>query len=71
MELARTLRRIEHANYRKFRATLEFRGIRGIVAIEYLDALKEMGWIKIEKGDIVWNHDLDDESSRYLDSRPS
>ena len=70
LEVARTLRRLERTDYKEFLAKLQFRGIRKIVAIEYLDALRDLKRVKIDKSDIVWSHETDYESSTYLDQRP-
>ncbi len=51
--IARVLERKVRVNYKRFLAEMQFNGMRKKVAMEYLDALKDLNWIEI--GDyITW-----------------
>ena len=53
--VARVLERKGKVNYKQFLAEMQFNGLRKSVAEEYLDTLKDLRMIRIDKDDIVWN----------------
>ena len=53
--IAEVLKSKGRVNYRQFLAQMQFNGIRKSVAKGYLDVLKELGMIKHDKENIVWN----------------
>lgn len=53
--IARVLERKGKANYKKFLAEMQFNGLRKSVAEEYLNILKDLQMIRLDKSDIIWN----------------
>jgi len=55
MAIAEVVRRRGRVNYKEFLAEMQYHGLRKSVAEEYLEVLKDLGMMKQDKGDIVWN----------------
>jgi len=55
MAIAEVVERRGRANYKRFLAKMQYHGLRKKVAEEYLEVLKDLGIVKFDKGDIVWN----------------
>lgn len=53
--IAEVIKKRRRVNYKRFLAEMQYHGLRKKVAEEYLEALKDFGMIKVDKGDIVWN----------------
>lgn len=62
MAIAKVIERRGRVNYKQFLAEMQYHGLRKSVAEEYLEALKDLGKVKFDKGDIVW--DGKDEGSK-------
>jgi hypothetical protein len=45
----------QKVNYKQFLAEMQYNGLRKSVAEEYLEVLKDLGWIKVDSNDIIWN----------------
>ena len=67
--VARVLRRKGRTNYKRFLAEMQFNGLRRVVAEEYLNILKDLGWIKCENEEIIWKGKLNNESSAKSDEK--
>lgn len=59
--IAQVIERRGRVNLKRFLAEMQYHGLRKKVAEEYLEVLKDLGKIRYEKGDIVWNGDSEDE----------
>ena len=59
--IANVIERRERVNYKKFLAEMQYHGLRKCVAEEYLDVMKDLGWIKCENEEIIWKDKLSDE----------
>ena len=64
MAVAEVIKRRGRVNYKRFLAEMQYHGLRKKVAEEYLEALKDLGMIKFEEGDIVWNGTAEDKRQR-------
>lgn len=53
--VAKALERKGRVNYKQFLAEMQYNGLRKSVAEEYLEMLWDLGKIRIDKDDIVWN----------------
>lgn len=59
MAIAKLIRDRGGVNYRKFLAEMQYHGIRDKVADEYIRILKDLGMIRREKDDLVFNENSD------------
>lgn len=57
--IARTLERKGRVNYKLFLAEMQYNGLRKSVAEEYIQLLKDLAMIRIDKDDIVWTGTTD------------
>ena len=55
MAIAEVIQKRGKVNYKRFLAEMQYHGLRKIVAEEYLEALKDLKKIRIDKNNIVWN----------------
>lgn len=55
MAIAEVIKRRIRVNHKRFLAKMQYHGLRRKVAEEYLEVLKDLGMVKFDKGDIVWN----------------
>ena len=55
MAIAKLIKRRGTVKRRQFLAEMQYHGLRKIVAEEYLEVLKDLEMIKIDKNNIVWN----------------
>ena len=55
--IANVIRKRGKVDCKRFLAEMQYYGIRKKVAEEYLEALKDLGKIRYEKGYIVWNEE--------------
>jgi hypothetical protein len=55
MAIAEVIQKRGKVNYKRFLAEMQYYGLRKIVAEEYLEALKDLKKIRIDKNNIVWN----------------
>lgn len=60
-EIARVLEVRGRVDYKKFVGEMQCGGLRKVVALEYLEALKDMGKITIDEKEIVWNTEIEEE----------
>lgn len=66
MAIAEVIRSRGRDDYKHFLAEMQYHGLRKKVAEEYLEVLKDLGMIKFDKGDIVWNGTEEDkERARF------
>ncbi len=56
LAIAKILERRQQVDYKQFLAEMQFHGLRKIVAEEYIDVLKDLGLIRFEDSEIVWNN---------------
>lgn len=61
--VAKVLERKGRVNYKQFLAQMQYNGLRKSVAEEYLEMLWDLGKIRIDKDDIVWNDQQTGESA--------
>jgi len=52
-------------NYKQFLAEMQYHGLRQSVAEEYVELLKDLGLIKLEKEDILWNGENEDKKPDF------
>jgi hypothetical protein len=62
-EFAKVLKLRGRADYKKFLGEMQFGGLRKVVALEYLEAMKDMGMINIDEKEIVWNSEFEEDKS--------
>ena len=55
MAIAQVIEKRQKVNYKQFLAEMQYNGLRKSVAEEYLEVLKDLGWIKVDSNDIIWN----------------
>lgn len=55
MAISGVIKRRDRVNYKQFLAEMQYHGLRKSVAEEYIEVLKDLGIVKFDKGDIVWN----------------
>ena len=55
MAIGEVIERRGRVNHKRFLAMMQYHGLRRKVAEEYLEVLKDLGMVKFDKGDIVWN----------------
>ena len=67
MAIAEVIERRGTVNHKRFLAEMQYHGLRRKVAEEYLEVLKDLGMIKFEEGDIVWNGTAEDKKQRCGD----
>jgi hypothetical protein len=67
--IANVIERRGHVNYKKFLAEMQYHGLRKCVAEEYLEVLKDLGWIKCENEEIIWKGKLTDEPATKSDEK--
>jgi hypothetical protein len=60
--VAKVLERKGRVNYKQFLAEMQYNGLRKSVAEEYLDTLKDLRMVRIDKDDIVWNGTQNDKN---------
>jgi len=52
--IAKVIERTRNVSYKRFLAEMQYNGLRKSVAQEYLDVLKDLGWISCDNDDITW-----------------
>ena len=55
MAISGVIKRRGKVNYKRFLAEMQFHGLRKSVAEEYLEVLKDLGIVKFDSNEIVWN----------------
>lgn len=55
MAISKVIERNGRVNYKWFLAKMEYHGLRRMVAIGYLDALRDLGLIRFDGDHVIWN----------------
>jgi len=57
MAIAKVIERRGRVNYKWFVAKMEYHGLRRMVAIGYLDAMRDLGLIRFDGDYVVWSRE--------------
>jgi hypothetical protein len=64
MAIAEIIKKRQEDDYKRFLGEMQIHGLKKTVAEEYIEAMKDIGWIRLENDRIIWNRQNDSSVGR-------